>query len=239
MAQYFNCGFARVAVYEITKETSKTSMALRSCNQNDLVAQFEKRFQKRSPFLIPNDNFVRNAKQLLPMFHKKWIPASSRNEYHACFSEESWKMLSSTAKSLHSLQACNGCFTTFPLLQSKFPGNLKREKNKYTESSKLQLKRLQKKQTIPFCNAKKTALAAYENIADQFEESTGHSLNVCLTSNPKSKLQVRATKEQKQKRRDQARAFKKIVEGNYKQSAVSTVLGTKQEHLKASMKKLD
>ncbi len=51
------------------------------------------------------------------------------------------------------------------------------------ESSKLQLKRLQKKFHFAM-----PALAAYENIADQFEESTGHSA-LLLTLNQNCKLE--------------------------------------------------
>lgn len=162
------------------------------------------------------------------MFHKKWNPPSSRDEYHAHFSEQKWKKLTSQAKAMHSIQACKGCLQTFPAIQSKFPGNLKKDKENYAESSTKLLKRLKKEQPIPLREAKKTALNVYESLSGQFEESVGHSLTDCLTSNPKSKLQMRPTKqEQKQKRRDQLRTFKQNIEEQHRESAVSAVLGTR------------
>ena len=88
MALYFNCGYARVAIYNLAKKVSKTPnwMKLPRCNQENLVAQFHKRFHNRTAISITNfGNFVRNAKKVLPMFHKKWNPTASRNEYHARF----------------------------------------------------------------------------------------------------------------------------------------------------------
>ena len=230
MAQYFNCGFGRVAVYDIAKKSSTTSnwKQLRGCSEENLVAQFHKRFQNRTAFKISNDYFVRNARKLLPMFDKKWNPTSSREQYHSQFSEECWKKLSSQGKSMHSLQACKGCLTAYPMTQSKFPGNIKSDKENYIKSSQKVLKRLKKDKPIPLKEAKKTALTVFESISEQFEDSTGHSLTDCLTANPKTKLQKRPTKQQQKRiRREQVREYKQNVEQHYTDSAVSSVLGTR------------
>ena len=76
------------------------------------------------------------------------------------------------------------------------------------------------------CEAKKTAQNILETISESFEDSTGQSFTECLTQNPKTRLQVRATKqEQKKTRREQLRSYKSNIEQEYKESAVSAVLG--------------
>jgi hypothetical protein len=78
------------------------------------------------------------------------------------------------------------------------------------------------------CEAKKTAFNVLENISEAFEESTGQSFADCLNQNPKTRLQIRPTKqEQKKKRREQVRSYKSSIEQQYKESAVSAVLGTR------------
>ena len=59
MAQYFNCGYARVAAYDIAKNLSKQPnwIQLRSCNENELVTHFQKRFQHRKEFAITNATY--------------------------------------------------------------------------------------------------------------------------------------------------------------------------------------
>ena len=74
----------------------------------------------------------------------------------------------------------------------------------------------------------KTALNVFATISGAFEDSTGQSFTECLTLNPKTRLQVRATKqEQNKKRREQLRSYKSSIEQEYKESAVSAVLGTR------------
>ena len=231
MAQYFNCGFARVAAYKIAKKrsTKPGCIQMRQCDQDELVLHFHKRFQQRKEFAITNaNNFIRNLRILIPMFYRRWNPLSAREEYHTQFSEESWKKLTPAAKATHSLIECQGCLHSSPLVQCSFPGTLKRDKENYITASKQQLKRLKNNTPIPLREAKKTALNVLENISEAFEESTGQSFTECLTQNPKTKLQIKPTKqEQKKKRREQLRSYKSSIEEQYKESAVSAVLGTR------------
>ena len=158
MAQYFNCGYAQVAAYVIAKNLSKQPnwIQLRSCNENELVTHFQKRFQHWKEFAITNATyFLRNLRTLLPIIHRRWNPSSARDEYHAHFSKESWKKLTPEAKSTHSLLKCQGCLHTSPLVQSTFPGTLKSDKENYITASKKQLKRLKSDKPIPLREAKK------------------------------------------------------------------------------------
>ena len=143
MAQYFNCGYAQVAAYETAKALSKQPnwTQLRMCNENELVMHFHKRFQQRRELKITNATyFIHNLRTLIPLFHLQWNPSSAREKYHAYFSEESWKKLTPEAKATHSLQKCQGCLHSSPLVQSTFPGTLKRDKENYITASKQQLK---------------------------------------------------------------------------------------------------
>ena len=75
---------------------------------------------------------------------------------------------------------------------------------------------------------KKTALHVFNSVSESFEESTGQSFTNCLTLNPKTRLQVRLSKQdQKQRRREQIRKFASSIENKLKESAVSALLGTR------------
>lgn len=90
------------------------------------------------------------------------------------------------------------------------------------------MKRLQNHKAIPFSEAKKSALNVYDAISEQFESNTGHSFTACLSSNPKSTLQVRQTKQElKNSKRESLRSYKQAVEDNYRNTAASAVLGTR------------
>lgn len=82
MATYFNCGFARVALYETAKNlySSKHNwMQLHECDEDTLVLEFNKKFNNRNSFSVESKvNFVQNARNLLPLFHRKWHPVSAR-----------------------------------------------------------------------------------------------------------------------------------------------------------------
>ena len=151
MTQYFSCGYARVAAYGIAKSIpQKNWTKLRKCNHSDLASQLHKRFQQRKAFAIPDvNNFIRNLRTLLPKFNQRWNPTSARTEYHSNFSQESWNKLTMEAKLTHSLQGCKGCLQSFPVVQSTFPGTLKRDKENYVKSSKNnELKKASKGQTF-------------------------------------------------------------------------------------------
>ena len=229
MALYFNCGFARIAAYEIAKKRSTKlgCIQMRQCDQDELVLHFHKRFQQRKEFAITNaNNFIRNLRILIPMFYRRWNRLSAREEYHTHFSEESWKKLTPAAKYTHSLVEFQWCLHSSPLVQCSFPGTLKHDKENYITASK-QLKRLKNNTPTLLREAKKTALNVLENISEAFEESTGQSFTECLTQNPNTKFQIRPTKQEQKKKRRELRSYKSSIEEQYKESAVSAVLGTR------------
>ena len=128
-----------------------------------------------------------------------------------------------------SLTGCTSCLSCSPLVQCKFLGTPRRDKENYAQSCTKTLKRLKKsKPQLPLCEAKKAALECYTNLVDSFEQSTGHSLNECLSLTPKSGMRKRLTKQEKKRlQRKQIRRYKENVETHLKQSAVKTVLGTR------------
>ena len=92
----------------------------------------------------------------------------------------------------------------------------------------MNLKRLQRDKLLPLREAKKTALHVFNSVSESFEESTGQSFTNCLTLNPKTRLQVRLSKQdQKQRRHEQIRNFALSIENKLKESAVSALLGTR------------
>ena len=143
------------------------------------------------------------------------------------FSEASWAKLTPEAKNQHSLSSCTACLSCSSLVQCKFPGTPRRDKENYTQSCTKTLKRLKKsKPQLPLQEAKKAALECYTNLAESFELNTGHSLNECLSLTPKSGMKKRLTKqENKQLQQKQIQRYKNNVETQLKQSAVKTILG--------------
>ena len=144
MAQYFNCGYARVAAYEIAKKLSTTNdwTRLRNCNEEELVSHFQRRFHQRKEFAITNTTyFTRNLRSLLPMFSRRWNPTSARGEYHSHFSEHSWKKLTQEAKDTHSLKRMH---TFIPTYSKQLPRHIEERQGELYHSITTTIKEAQK-----------------------------------------------------------------------------------------------
>ena len=126
------------------------------------------------------------------------------------------------------MRCCTACQQQSPLIQAKFPGTPKREKENYTKAARAQLKRLQHRPKAPLREAKKAASNVFEAIATEFQEKTGHSFIQCSAEPPKTRVLIRPTKQElKAKKRETLRQFKTVVEQEYSKSATATLLGTR------------
>ena len=206
MALAINCGYARVAAFEIAQKVSQNRWQRYFENEEKISDLFLKQFQHRRAFTFNTPRaFTRNVAALIPHFNKEWAYKNGKEEYMQHFSEASWAKLTPEAKNQHTLTSCTVCLSCSPLVQCKFPGTPRRDKENYAQSCTKTLKRLKKsKPQLPLCDAKKTALERYTNLADSFELNTGHSLNECLSLTPKSRMMKRLTiQENKQLQRKQ------------------------------------
>lgn len=148
-------------------------------------------------------------------------------EYMQHFSEASWAKLTPEAKNQHPLTSCTACLSCSPLVQCKFPGTPRRDKENYAQSCTKTLKQLKKsKPQLPLQEAKKAASQCHTNLAGSFELNTGHSLNECSSLTPKSGMKKCLTKQEKQRQLKQIQRCKNV-ETQLKQSAVKTILGTR------------
>ena len=127
----FNCGYARVAVFEysvITKGKSRSSIC-----EEKRKEKFQKLFHDHEALFRP-DGFwnTRLTKQGSPFnrycdfvmdnFAKKWKSKVYRVQYTSTFSTENWQSLPEAKKKHHSLSKCSACASKHLELQKAFPG---------------------------------------------------------------------------------------------------------------------
>ena len=112
-----NCGFARVALYNISRELTKDtpkSKARTSINKAERVSLFKAQFEVCSDYGLSEEyfsrvgdresQFDRDASRILTAFGKKWHPAGAREEYKYTFSKSKREQLLKYLKVKHSLQ---------------------------------------------------------------------------------------------------------------------------------------
>ena len=125
IALQINCGFARVAIKELTPSNRS--------NLNELarMEQFRDIFSmlifKLNTELFQLDNkgqqpFDRKCDMILESLRSKWHPTAKRMEYISTFSIQNWKSLSQAQQAMHTLASCEGCYYSYKELQEAFPG---------------------------------------------------------------------------------------------------------------------
>ncbi len=125
----FNCGFARVAVRELTDTKCGRPQ---SVDKEKRALEFKDLFEIPS-FGLPSNYFSRRGLTREPLFdkHCKTIAGSfsmrwntkgkTRQHYLKVFSTETWKSLPQQQKSQHSLSKCYACATLYKGVQEAFP----------------------------------------------------------------------------------------------------------------------
>ena len=112
-----NCGFARVAMYELKDNES----AKRSEEYQSLFPHFsfsETYFKLRSS---GSSTFDDNCKVISQTINKKWYH-KNRDSYVAFFSTVNWQLLPDTVKRRHTLANCDECSRKHSDYQNAFPG---------------------------------------------------------------------------------------------------------------------
>lgn len=141
----FNCGFARVAVFKLTRQhTVKFKSINKHGSRAELSRKFQSLYDSCPKFGLCEDYFSETSKhpsrfnkacdRVTSAFHKKWYPYEKRQEYINTFSISQWEKLSSAQKRTHTLRSCDACYNEFKLLQQIFP-----EKPVYTPTQVLQV----------------------------------------------------------------------------------------------------
>ena len=124
----FNCGYARVAVHELSWVKRGKSRSL--LNRNERAEKFLKLFSDQGLFDMydkfwddsPSSKFNRHCDYILECFSKKWQPHSARAEYFQTFSICKWESLPIRTKRCHTLSKCFECAKEYLTIQTSFPG---------------------------------------------------------------------------------------------------------------------
>lgn len=103
-----NCGYARVAMYEISKSMGNSTQPAAT------------KFQALFPTFNPSDNYFQPSEhnpsrfaaqcgKISQVFAKGWYPPEAKQEYLSKFATTKWIKLSPEQKAKHSLSYCDGC----------------------------------------------------------------------------------------------------------------------------------
>ena len=129
VALQINCGYARVAIHELSSVKRGTSR-----QELDKVKRCEgfRELFSMPLYHLTDDMFTSTnyrptrfdnlCESILKHFTKKWHPTSARLEYKQIFSISNSKALRTETKEMHSLCNCNACYNFFPALQKAYPG---------------------------------------------------------------------------------------------------------------------
>lgn len=124
-----NCGYARVAIYELCKLPFGNTRSLLS--RNDVTKSFLDQFSsspgfhRKPPEYWHDDKsysaFDRHSSFILDCFSKSWKDRAKREEYISVFSCDRWSQLSSENKAKHSMSSRLACARDHLTLQKAFP----------------------------------------------------------------------------------------------------------------------
>ncbi len=116
VALQVNCGFAPVAILELSRVPKGASRA--SLDKAKRCSQFQEMFSNQLLFTIPEGYYASNSPKnysafdhhcefVMRCFSKKWNPQTKRQKYCSVFSSASWGCLSLGERTEHSLANCN------------------------------------------------------------------------------------------------------------------------------------
>ena len=128
IAWQFNCGYARVAVHELS--AVKKGKSRISINRKLRAEKFQKLFSENITFMRSpefwkdtcSSKFNVHCNFLLDCFKRKWYPTAAKDQYCESFSTSKWEALPCDVKKCHSLSECVYCAKEHLDLQKTFPG---------------------------------------------------------------------------------------------------------------------
>ena len=216
----FNCGFARVAVREITVGIGKSEDLNMRRTQSfrelfDAVPNYYSNPNMFDQHGHRESTFNRNCKRILHKLNT-WPKKEVKQKYLHEFSTKKWKSLPIASKKRHTLQNCRECAIQHTDLQQKFPGKSLQLTDKFSSGLSEILS------TEDENTATRTILADLQPV---YQERFGHSFTESLMRLPGSKLQQKPTDVQKKRvKRQIQRECRDHMESQYKESDAITVL---------------
>ena len=192
-----NCGFARVAIRELTPCNRK------SLKLDDRTSKFQSLY-KGYKFAIPDDYFIckcgkkhqsqfnRDCEKILKGFATKWHPHNARKEYEQHFSISKWNALSAADKSSHTLSNCTACFTQFYDQQKQFPLKPIFQPSPVLTFDQDMVQQMPEKQLVQ---------ATLDQLDQVFQEGYQHSFTEAAIKHGKRQLERKRSKNEKRKER--------------------------------------
>ena len=122
-----NCGFARVAIKELS--TTAKGIHFKKVNKDCRSEQFKDLFNIPT-YGIPDDYFTRGkhdskfnryCDRILTGFSVRWKETTGLKVYVQEFSIQNWEQLSNEDKVQHTLSECKACAIHYSTIQSYFP----------------------------------------------------------------------------------------------------------------------
>ena len=115
MGTNVNCGFARVAMKELSENVCEFKLLFQHPLQiSDEYFDSKYGGKKSSRYIV-------QCNQIKAAFLKRWQPSNARDDYLAIFSLLQWDRLAQTERVKHRLEKCNACFSNFYATQESFP----------------------------------------------------------------------------------------------------------------------
>ena len=233
MANFFGCGFARVAVkLSILKANGKVEY-----DHEQRWKKYSEIFQgvHKSRFEVDKNLYTKRSKALEHHF-KRW-KTTTKKIYIEHFSQTNWEKLTEHEKKQHSLANCKACDVHHFSYQSLFPLWGNKIKTVTHEGIYKQINsRILKESSAGNVKVTKKALKSatkevYDKINTTFEKTFGVSFAIAQTSVPELNVQVKKSRaELKKERRNQSRACKKHIEQQWTENACDTMLATRQTY---------
>ena len=222
IALQINCGFARVAIKELTPSNRRD---LNACVR---TKQFRELFcmssYKITGELFQLDNkgrqpFDRKCDMILDNLKSKWHPTEKRMEYTSTFSIQNWKSLSHAQQAMHTLANCEGCYHAYKELQAAFPG-------KPMFIAQPQIVELPETPSTSRKDEKVLARRVLCELNSTWEEKFNHTFSIALPQNvPEANLCAKKSRtEKKREDRIQKRQLTQHISDQLKENLTMSVL---------------
>ena len=240
----FNCGYARVAVRELTLQdqlaNSKPGIAAaREEAFKDLfkdIVNPDDDYYHKSPQLKHGSQFQRHCEHTLKSFRKRWHPDSAaRERYISTFSTSHWKALPKSEKMQHSLSRCKACSSKHRTLQETYPSKFVF----YADEGPL-VSINPSSITLGEQSEKQFTQCTIDTLNDAYQQQYGHSFTESLLLHcPREPIERKKTKVEKRKeKRDREKSIRDHINKQYETTAPLAVLSENESLSSYNRKRL-
>lgn len=197
---YVDCGFARVAIYELSNQGERGNAAP-TVNREERAKEFQSLYSTVANFGINcsyfsqhgycQSRFDKHCKIVLEKFKKRWHPTDSRKSYLDHFSTSQWKALSQWQKVKHTISNCKECADKHQEHQLYFPSTASKI-SKLTALPKL--KKQVSTPSLPQSMKRQTTRKVLTELNSTYEKKFGCSFTECIPSDcPEEGLERKRT----------------------------------------------